>query len=75
MNQDGTLDVVDIVQLVSIIINGFSVDFVTIPEGVYYAPGSNENIFVESILLLSVLRFLVLFGLYIKETLGVKLFK
>ena len=48
VNNDGDYNIIDIVQLVSIIINGFSVDFVTIPEGVYYAPGSNENIFVES---------------------------
>ena len=48
VNDDGEYNIIDIVQLVSIIINGFTVDFVLIPEGIYYAPGSNENNFVES---------------------------
>tara|TARA_Y100001968_G_scaffold140611_1_gene128638 strand:- start:276 stop:1304 length:1029 start_codon:yes stop_codon:yes gene_type:complete len=48
INNDGVYNIIDIVQLISIIINGFTMDFVTIPEGVYYAPGSNQNNFVDS---------------------------
>ena len=44
MNGDNVLNVVDVIQLINTILYGFNIEFITIEEGQYRIPGSDEII-------------------------------